>query len=445
MSGIPSADGQHVYYLGAGGHVQQLSYSSSSNKWTNMVIPAAPLADGSAISSFAAGNGEYVYYVAGGDVQELYTPNGGSPVVTDLTLPLGGPSALSATISSFAIEDGRHVYYLDGFDHVNQLYYSVAAGKWVNQDLSQHYGGDLALGSTAISSFAIEDGQHVYYVASNQHVEQFWYVAAMGTWINQDLSLLASGPPASPGSGISSFATDDGEHIYYVSSDQQHVEQLFYSVASKNWVNQDLTMAWGGELAASGANVSGFAIPDGQHVYYIDRNDHLEQLFYSSGANTWFPQDLTQDANGPLAWPGQGMSAIATSDGQHVYYIMDANPPTTVCGLDGESCCPPATGLLCYGTATEYDECVAGTCRELLAWAKQCGLDYALAQSAGGATPVTCFLSPVCDGAVGDFWNNHCDANSCDWSTLITDGSSNLPLEWMGGDSCGNKTGQAVQ
>jgi hypothetical protein len=44
------------------------------------------------------------------------------------------------------------------------------------------------------------------------------------------------------------------------------------------------------------------------------------QLYYTPNTNTWADQDLTAFANGSLAASGSGLSGYAITDGQHVYY-----------------------------------------------------------------------------------------------------------------------------
>ena len=66
---------------------------------------------------------------------------------------------------------------------------------------------------------------------------------------------------------MSSFAIGDGQHVYYIGSDQ-HVHQLYYNNSS--WSDQDLTNFAGDASAASAIGISSFAISDGQqHVYYL--------------------------------------------------------------------------------------------------------------------------------------------------------------------------------
>ena len=80
-------------------------------------------------------------------------------------------------------------------------------------------------------------------------------------------------PTATPGGGVSSFAIADDQHVYYVANDQ-HVHQLFFD--NTKWMDQDLTAATGGPAATAGGGVSSFAIAYDQHVYYVANENGVE-------------------------------------------------------------------------------------------------------------------------------------------------------------------------
>jgi hypothetical protein len=205
------------------------------------------------------------------------------------------------------------VYYVASDQHVHQLYYNNS--KWSDQDLTSIANGASAQpGISDISSFAIGDGQHVYYAASDYHVHQMYYNNSK--WSDQNLTSIANGASAQPASGISSFAISDGQHVHYVASDQ-HVHQLYYD--NSRWSDQDLTSVANGASAQPASGISSFAISDGQHVYYVASDQHVHQLYYNN--SKWSDQDLTSIANGASAQPGiRGISSLASGDGQHVYF-----------------------------------------------------------------------------------------------------------------------------
>ena len=112
-------------------------------------------------------------------------------------------------------------------------------------------------------------------------------------------------------------AVTDGDHIYYIGS-EQHVHQLYYN--NQYWADQDLTSMSNGPLAASGSGLAGYSASDGQHIYYMAANQHVHHLIYANG---WVDQDLTAFTSAPLASSSGGLAAYAISDGQHIYYVND--------------------------------------------------------------------------------------------------------------------------
>jgi hypothetical protein len=203
---------------------------------------------------------------------------------------------------------------------MHQLYYNNS--KWIDQDLTSGTGGSLANLGSGISSYAIADGHHVYYVASTvagfvlpRHVHQLYYNNSK--WIDQDLTASTQATFAAPWSPLSSYAIGDGQHVYYVTLNQ-HVHQLYYN--NSKWIDQDLTSGTGGPLVAPASGISSYAVADGHHVYYVGQDQHMHQLYYNN--TSWSDQDLTKVANGPATAPPDPISSFAITDGQHVYYLV---------------------------------------------------------------------------------------------------------------------------
>jgi hypothetical protein len=223
ISSFANGYGEHVYYPDIGYEIHQLYFNNIG--WADQPLTAwtggaAHLGD-SGISSFADGYGEHVYYIGSpdGHMHQLYFDNIGW-ADQDLTKWSGGPLPYKSTdISSFSIADSEYVYYVATDQHVHQLCFNNA--NWNDQDLTKCTGGPLAwtdLGNIAagISSFGIADGKHVFYVATDLHVHQLYFNNAK--WVDQDLTLWSGGPLAAEVfSAISSFAIADGQHAYYLS------------------------------------------------------------------------------------------------------------------------------------------------------------------------------------------------------------------------------------
>ena len=239
----------------------------------------------------------------------LDTDNAGNITAASFSV-IGVQPEPGGALSSFADNMGEHVFYVGTDQHVHQLSWNTQA--WADQDLSRSTGGPLALAGSGISSFGDDLGEHVFYVGNDQRVHQlFWNTTV---WADQDLS--AGGPLVVAGSGISSFADNLGEHVFYVGTDQ-HVHQLYWN--TQFWDNQDLSGSTGGPLVAAESGISSFADNEGEHVFYAGTDQHVHQLFWNTAV--WADQDLSHLTGGPLAVAARGISSFADNEGEHVFYM----------------------------------------------------------------------------------------------------------------------------
>jgi cell division protein YceG involved in septum cleavage len=310
-------------------HLHQLYYSNA--KWLDEDLAGftnGALAPGrSALSSFAMANGtQRVYFVTDNQhVHQLYY-NNTKWLDEDLTgFTNGASAAAGSALSSFAMANGtQHVYFVADNQHVHQLYYNNT--KWLDEDLTGFTNGASAAAGSALSSFAMANGtQHVYFVASSQHLHQLYYDSAKADakWHDEDLTGFTNGGLAAAGSALSSFAMANGtQHVYFV-ADNQHVHQLYYDNAKANakWHDEDLTGFTNGGLAAAGSALSSFAMANGtEHVYFVADNQHVHQLYYNN--TKWHDEDLTGFTNGGSAAAGSALSSFAMANGtQHVFYL----------------------------------------------------------------------------------------------------------------------------
>ena len=228
-------------------------------------------------------------------------------------------------LTSYFVSDDQshHLYYVGANQHVGQLFFDGQT--WSNQDLSGASGTSVVAASgSALTSYFVDSNEtsHLFYIGVDQHIYQLFFDGR--GWTNQDLT-AASGLNvlAATGSGLTSYfvAADSSSHVYYVGTDQ-HVHQLFFD--GQGWTNQDLTAASGAiALAANGSALTSFFVENGftSHVFYIDANQHVQQLFFNGVQ--WFDQDVTALANGVPAASGTGITSyfVDVSETSHVYYI----------------------------------------------------------------------------------------------------------------------------
>jgi hypothetical protein len=244
--------------------------------------------------------------------------------------PTPPPVLTGSPLTSFADGAGEHVLYLDANQHVKQLYWSH---RWILQDLTTLSGDSSLVGSgSPLTSFADSMGEHVLYLDANQHVRQLYWSNkwTSGTWVKQDLTASSNSSSAltSSSSSLTSFADDMGEHVLYLDANQ-HVRQLYWSNkwTSGNWVNQDLTALSNSSsaLAASSSSLTSFADNMGEHVLYLDTSQRVQQLYWSNKwtSGNWVNQDLTALTNSSSASPvsGSPLTSFANGAGEHVLYL----------------------------------------------------------------------------------------------------------------------------
>ena len=335
----------HLYYVGGNQHVGQIFFDGQT--WINqdltaLCTPSVLAASGSAVTSFfvdADGSSHLFYVGANQHVYHMYF-NGSGWVNQDISA-WSGASVLAGSgtglTSYFVAADGSsHVYYVGSDRHIHQLFFSQA---WGDQDLTALSGAAvLPVTGSALTSFFVDgDGSsHVFYTDTNQHIEQVFFYG--DSWINQDVTEAANGVLAANGTGLTSYFVDiDGSsHIYFIGVNQHVYQVFFYGNA---WISQDLTAAANGALAAIADGDSSYfvAVDGSSHVYYVGENQHVYQLYYT-GQN-WGNQDLTALSNASVvAVNGTGVSSyFVSSDGSSHIYYEDTNQHTNELVFDGHA------------------------------------------------------------------------------------------------------------
>ena len=142
---------QHLVYLSAGGgHVYELKYKLGSGPWAATDLTAgtgAPAAGPGALTSWVDKTYQHVAYVsADGHVQELYhlpgSPSWGHGDLTVSVAPAAPPAAGAAgALTSWTDPTYQHVVYFSGDRHIQELYYPLGAGPWRVGDLTAAAGG----------------------------------------------------------------------------------------------------------------------------------------------------------------------------------------------------------------------------------------------------------------------------------------------------------------
>jgi|HubBroStandDraft_5_1064220.scaffolds.fasta_scaffold16156_3 hypothetical protein len=147
--------------------------------------------------------------------------------------------------------------------------------------------------------------------ASAQQIHQLSYT---GAWADTN----PFGAITDTKTGVAAFLTtpNDAVHTFYVASDNS-VHQLFYNGSS--WSDEDITSQAQAPLALANSPVTGFSVDNLQYVYNIGSDHHLHQLFYNN--SSFADTDLTKASGGPLVRTTTKLVAFTTgSPVIHVYY-----------------------------------------------------------------------------------------------------------------------------
>jgi hypothetical protein len=318
-------------FVGAAGGTQHLyqSYCSLADCYTMTLeditaATGAAVPDGltAAVGSFVDSIGtEYIFYVgAGGHIVEI-TYNGHWSVY-DLTSETGGPTAVSnSALTTFADGYGQHAIYFGSNQHVYQLYYNPSDGYWVDQDLTAETGGAVAVSGSALTSFFDTWGEHVFYVGSDGDVYQLYNGSG---WLDQNLmSLTACGCAANLSSGLTSFADSTGDHLFYEGS-AGHLRQMYWTDAA-GWSAQDISEAApSGPLPESGTALSSFGDNNGEHLYYVIQGaSNVDELFFDFSDAAWIAQTLVSPTATPPVSGTQLASFSLPGGWQNVAFFSD--------------------------------------------------------------------------------------------------------------------------
>src|SRR4051794_25607961 len=179
-------------------------------------------------------------------------------------------------------QTNNQVFYLDASNTINKLS-ATSSTTWGNQNL-----GQLATGSTRLTSFTDNLGSHVFYQNTSNQINQLLGTGGSSgiTWTNQNFNTVTSA--VSGGTGLTSFVDHVGEHVFFL--DVNHaVNQLLGTVTSAGvtWSSGSVPNS---TLAAGAAGLTSFIDSAGEHVFYVDSNDQVNHLLGTVGSNgavTW--------------------------------------------------------------------------------------------------------------------------------------------------------------
>lgn len=275
-----------------------------------------------AAAQYGAGNVHVFYTDSYQHIEGGVYKSGGTFV--DLTTLTGAPdpSSPSSPIVGFADASGDHVFFEASNQHVYQLYYEESLDEWTPvEDITTASGAPVAASGTLMSAFSDTPGEHVIFLGTNNHVYQLYYNFSAHEWGYGDLTSITGDIPAAAGSPLSSYSDSNGEHIFFLGTNQ-HVYQLWFEDSANKWVPvEDLTAAAGAPVAQSGSSLAAFDDDGSQdRVFYEGTNGHIYELFTKTGG-TWVYGDLTSATGAAAAVVGSPITAFPNPQVEYVLYL----------------------------------------------------------------------------------------------------------------------------
>jgi hypothetical protein len=206
---------------------------------------------------------------------------------------------------------------------------------WYDTNLSAVFSAPPARPDTLVAfRTTFNNQQHVVYIGQNDnHVHELFYPNAQGRWQHTDLTATTPGVPnAAPGSRLSGYQTTYSntlqQHINFISGIDNHLLELWYD---SSWHVNDLTARAREIVGATPvplvtSPLVGYETTynSQQHVIFISAGGIVNEIFH---ADRWRPNDLIArarevDATTPAALATSALAAYVTPNNQqHVIYI----------------------------------------------------------------------------------------------------------------------------
>ena len=250
---------QHVVYASADGHIRELYFRIAGGAWKQTdlsgITGAPPAVTTNALGRWIAGGYQHVVYLSpDGHARDLRFPlSGGTWKESDLTAQAGAPpAAVGSALSSWVDHNYQHVVYLGPNGSARELYAAVSGGAWKQTDLMKFGGASPAVPGSALSSWVDHKYQHLVYMSGDQRIRELYFPLAGGRWSQNDLTSAADGPVGALGSAVSSWIDRKYQHIVYVAGDG-HVNELYFPLAGGRWKQNDLAASAGGPPAVPGS------------------------------------------------------------------------------------------------------------------------------------------------------------------------------------------------
>lgn len=257
---------QHIHFIGTDGHVWEL-YANPGEGWRSNDLTSAsggPLpVSGSPLAGYwQADSGQHVDFIdANGHVQELYLATGAAWVCNDITAAAGAAVAAtpgSALSGYFGLDTSQHLQYIGTDGHVHELYANAGAG-WASNDLTAASNGILPVAGSPLDGYWQEDNsQHVNFIGIDGHVHEL-YLDPGAAWVCNDINFNNPQAENALDIAIAGSVAQGARLVVYMApnTEQGWVDAISTAIHDSTNNPSVLSISWGGEEGGMSDVISG--------------------------------------------------------------------------------------------------------------------------------------------------------------------------------------------
>jgi hypothetical protein len=324
-------DVESILYLDDHGDVHQLRGDATGWHGYDLTSGAnAPAAaQASPLTAYVWQSTPRIFYTTiGGDVQELWADGNGWHEF-DLT-ELAGPGASTGGVGAFTLDGLEHVTFLATNGDLAEVTHVTGDGlRWVRRNPTRLAQAVHPLSGSAVSDVVIGDTQSVFYFGSDGHARDLqwhWPTGTSNRGLSADVTAVARTSAIGRGSSLVTSRVGNLQHVFYTASDEDvHELRLVPTgIGSAAWQDEDITKSVGTRGPAAGSHLTGYVMGVSQHILYIDPAGDVRELWSEWAGQSWTGwhwNDLTLQAQAPVAVQGSSLTSYVINDVAHVIFV----------------------------------------------------------------------------------------------------------------------------
>jgi hypothetical protein len=153
-----------------------------------------------------------------------------------------------------------------------------------------------------------------------QHVEQIFFQG--NRWNVNDLTTIAGAPNAITQTALATYVLPNSVQAVVYIDRTQHIDQIFFQASQ--WLINDLTILAHAPPATLGSSLATYVLPTAvQAVAFVDQSKHVDQMFYQG--NQWLTNDLTAMLNAPVSASSSSLATYVLPNGVQAIAYVDQN------------------------------------------------------------------------------------------------------------------------